>query len=329
MNVGLLHPLVTSILKRLGLLSAAGTNAAALGPSSSTDNAIARYDGTSGKLIQSSSVTIDDSGNVVTPSGAGVVVGGADTSGVKLKVDTGTLVVREGDDSAYTNLACARVQVLSGSTIMTDLLPGATGLSPDSILSWSNDVGLKRAAAGVLHVTDGSSGSGSLYVATGTTTVPSITTATDTDTGISIGTADNVLSFISGGAQRIIVGGAQINFNGSTTYNWASRLTAYTSDTTLGTTATQGVSTNEGAAGEVILTLPTAVAGLYTEAVVAAGQYLRLKAATGDTIRDAATVSAAAGYIRSNTQGSTIRLLAINATEWIVVAKQGTWTIDW
>lgn len=168
MNVGLLHPLVTSILKRLGLLSAAGTNAAALGPSSSTDNAIARYDGTSGKLIQSSSVTIDDSGNVVTPSGAGVVVGGADTSGVKLKVDTGTLVVREGDDSAYTNLACARVQVLSGSTIKTDLLPGATGLSSDSILSWSSttasggskDVGLKRAAAGVLQVTDGSTGVG-------------------------------------------------------------------------------------------------------------------------------------------------------------------------
>ena len=34
------------------------------GPSSATDNAIARYDGTTGKLIQNSSVTIDDSNNV-------------------------------------------------------------------------------------------------------------------------------------------------------------------------------------------------------------------------------------------------------------------------
>jgi hypothetical protein len=34
------------------------------GPASATDNAIVRYDGTTGKLIQNSSVTIDDSNNV-------------------------------------------------------------------------------------------------------------------------------------------------------------------------------------------------------------------------------------------------------------------------
>ena len=36
------------------------------GPASSTDNAIARLDGTTGKIIQNSSVTIDDSGNIAT-----------------------------------------------------------------------------------------------------------------------------------------------------------------------------------------------------------------------------------------------------------------------
>jgi len=35
-----------------------------VGPSSATDNAIARYDGTTGKLIQNSAVTIDDSGGI-------------------------------------------------------------------------------------------------------------------------------------------------------------------------------------------------------------------------------------------------------------------------
>ena len=39
------------------------------GPASATDNAIARYDGTSGKLLQNSGVTVDDSGNA-TISGA-------------------------------------------------------------------------------------------------------------------------------------------------------------------------------------------------------------------------------------------------------------------
>jgi hypothetical protein len=34
------------------------------GPTSSTDNAVVRYDGTTGKLVQNSSVTIDDSNNV-------------------------------------------------------------------------------------------------------------------------------------------------------------------------------------------------------------------------------------------------------------------------
>ena len=36
----------------------------------STDNAIARFDGTSGRVIQNSSVTIDDSGNTVLPANA-------------------------------------------------------------------------------------------------------------------------------------------------------------------------------------------------------------------------------------------------------------------
>ena len=35
-----------------------------VGGSSSTDNALARYDGTTGKLIQNSVVVVDDSGNM-------------------------------------------------------------------------------------------------------------------------------------------------------------------------------------------------------------------------------------------------------------------------
>lgn len=37
-----------------------------IGPGSATDNAIARFDGTTGKLIQNSAITIDDSGNLST-----------------------------------------------------------------------------------------------------------------------------------------------------------------------------------------------------------------------------------------------------------------------
>lgn len=38
------------------------------GPASSTDNALVRYDGTTGKVIQNSLVTLDDSGNIVNPN---------------------------------------------------------------------------------------------------------------------------------------------------------------------------------------------------------------------------------------------------------------------
>lgn len=47
-----------------GTLSATGSGGDVVGPASSTDNAIARFDTTTGKLLQNSAVTIDDSGNI-------------------------------------------------------------------------------------------------------------------------------------------------------------------------------------------------------------------------------------------------------------------------
>jgi hypothetical protein len=46
-------------------------NGAVIGPSSSTDNAVTRFDGTTGKIIQNSTVTIDDSGNIITNGSLG------------------------------------------------------------------------------------------------------------------------------------------------------------------------------------------------------------------------------------------------------------------
>ena len=47
-----------------GTLTATGTGGDVVGPASATDNAIARYNLTTGKLIQNSTVTIDDNGNI-------------------------------------------------------------------------------------------------------------------------------------------------------------------------------------------------------------------------------------------------------------------------
>ncbi len=43
-----------------------------IGPASSTDNAIARYDSTTGKVLQNSGVTIDDSNNIFVNSAGSI-----------------------------------------------------------------------------------------------------------------------------------------------------------------------------------------------------------------------------------------------------------------
>jgi hypothetical protein len=88
------------------------------------------------------------------------------------------------------------------------------------------------------------------------------------------------------------------------------------------------VLTNQGATAQNYHTLPTAAAGYEFVFVVQDSDGVRVVASAGDTIRDLATVSAAAGFIQSTTVGSVIRLISINATEWFVAAKVGTWTID-
>ena len=50
------------------------------GPASSTDNAVVRFDGTSGKFIQNSGVLVDDSNNVTIPGQADLRLADADSS---------------------------------------------------------------------------------------------------------------------------------------------------------------------------------------------------------------------------------------------------------
>lgn len=87
--------------------------------------------------------------------------------------------------------------------------------------------------------------------------------------------------------------------------------------------------TNEGTSAKVGFTLPAAAAGLVFTFIVQDADGIRVTAAAGDTIRVAGEVSIAAGYIESTTIGSTMTLMAINATEWLVVpAYLGTWTLE-
>lgn len=93
-----------------------------------------------------------------------------------------------------------------------------------------------------------------------------------------------------------------------------------------GPTETLKVLTNEGAAARNYHTLPSAVAGYQFTFVSQDADLMRVTANTGDTIRVAGGVTAAAGFIENGAIGDVITLVAINATEWIDLASRGTWT---
>jgi hypothetical protein len=102
------------------------------GPASATDDAIARYDGTTGKLIQNSVVTIDDAGNIagagtfngITPvSDARLLTAGAGlTGGGDLSADRTFDVVANADGSIVVNADDIQVGVLA-----TDAQHGTRG----------------------------------------------------------------------------------------------------------------------------------------------------------------------------------------------------------
>lgn len=86
------------------------------------------------------------------------------------------------------------------------------------------------------------------------------------------------------------------------------------------------VFTNEGATSVVTFNLPSAVAGLDYTFIVQDGDGLTVTAASGDTIRVGAVVTATAGNAASTSQGSLIRLRCINDTEWIGEIE-GSWVL--
>ena len=87
------------------------------GPSSATDEAITRFDGTTGKLVQNSGVTLDDSGNMAFPNGATLSVDqvhARDGDGLKLFDDggNGIFVENGGDVGVGTVIPNAKFDVL-------------------------------------------------------------------------------------------------------------------------------------------------------------------------------------------------------------------------
>lgn len=121
------------------------------GPSSSVDNAIARFDGTGGKTIQSSSASIDDSGNLV-------VNGNIQISG------DGRRILADFSNATPANRTLFQSSVTNGATAMW-LIPNGT--SVNTSLRMSNGSDPANSGNIDMYITTGSSGFRSAIAGTG------------------------------------------------------------------------------------------------------------------------------------------------------------------
>ena len=208
------------------------------GPNSAADNAIARYDGTTGKLIQSSSVTIDDSDNisgVVQLNATTVDATNIEVTTIKAKDGTAAITLTDstGKVTIGTELSVDNINIINNTISSTDsngnivLAPNGTGDvqidadtlrvgdsgSDATIQSNGNaDLILKtgNATTGQITLADGSNGNltvalngtGQVVVNAGAVGTPTIAPTGDLNTGIYFPSADTI-GFVVGGAEEL------------------------------------------------------------------------------------------------------------------------------
>jgi len=94
------------------------------------------------------------------------------------------------------------------------------------------DIGLARASAGVLKVTDGSTGAGRILVGDGSAGAPSVAFASDPDSGLRL-MADGTIAWPVAGIDRALLNGAQYQLRNDMWLGWSGNVSGDPSDTVL------------------------------------------------------------------------------------------------
>ena len=220
----------TGVAFTTGTLSATGLGGDVVGPASATDNAISRFDNTTGKLIQNSVTTIDDTGaatgfttfaastSVTTPT-----VQASNSAGLSLKNASGTTQINTGaggGDNVSINVSTnlngvnAQIDISPTGTGHVHIKPSGTGsieIAPTNVGTIDNmTIGATAPKNGSfvdLSVTgttsfDGAQGTaGQVLTSAGTGATPTWTTpTTGTVTAVSVVSANGLAGTSSGGA---------------------------------------------------------------------------------------------------------------------------------
>lgn len=148
--------------------SGGGGSGDVVGPASATDNAIARYDGTTGKLIQNSGATIDDSGNITATNLSGTNTGDqtisltGDVTGSGTESFAATIANQAVTFAKFQNISTAKLlgRYTSGSGSTEEVSLGNNLSYANSTLNAAGFLKTPVEAATTAALTVTSSGSG-------------------------------------------------------------------------------------------------------------------------------------------------------------------------
>lgn len=313
--------------------SSGGGSGDVVGPASATDNALVRFDSTTGKLIQDSGVTIGDvsgssvsigttSGNALTLSAtAPAATTGATQVGKSITISASPAV-------ASTNTAGAAV----GGDV--NFVAGAaarltSGNSDGGGFTWTAGAGIGTGVKG--------SATFDVYqmrVPGGNSFAPGISFIGYPTYGISFNAF--TMRFLYNTSAYITISAGNVDFNsltvtGNSATTSLSGFKRKTNTIAGGTASVTGVNSmalhsNSSATSLAIQNLPAASAGLEFEYYVLDADGIKLVALAGDDIRVIDKVTATGGYIQSTTIGSSVRLVAVDNTTWFALPIQGVWT---
>jgi hypothetical protein len=279
-----------------------------VGPASSTDNAVARYDTTTGKLLQNSVVTIDDSGagtgfttlaastSLTTP-----IVQATNSAGLALKNASGTTQMSMGAGGG-DNLAVNVSTNLNGTNAQIDISPTGTG-----------HVHIKPTGTGAVEIAPTNAGTMNNMVIGGTTPL-AIT-----------GTTITATSFVGSGASltnvvNSLAASTGISVSGAT---GAVTVTNTAPDQTVSLTAGTGISTSGTYPNFTITNTSPSSGGTVTSVAATVPSFLSVSGSpitTSGTL--ALTYSGTALPIANGGTGETTRQNAMDALAGAVTSGQ-------
>jgi hypothetical protein len=208
-----------------------------VGPGSATDNAIVRFDATTGKLGQNSILSIADTDALSTPALA-----------LGTDLNTGVSWVAGADK---VSLVAGGVEVLRANTV-------ASGQNYVNVTPGSSNTGPTIAAAGAgsnLDLSLATTGTGQVLIPAGTVAKPGIGFAGTNTTGLSL-SGTNLFLNIAGVAQFLVAGTAGARLASGGVWSWASgTLDGAGPDTGISRAGAADLAFGSGTAGNATATL--------------------------------------------------------------------------